>query len=570
MKKMVIKIILSIFIIMLLSSASSMAAAKTPSIVVDGAPIAVSSPLIWDNGSILISIDDISSILHASFQWNEMKESVFIQKYGKTILFKISEDEILKNAGVITSPVKPRFIDETFYVPLRIIAEGLGAKVNWDDKGFQIKITTGDRFSPPELATHEVFNAIIAYTDNGHLWILDGRDENSEPKMITDSGYVELIGWSNDGKWLSYKHYANNQSNHAFLWVVSADGNQNRPVDAAPVYDNYLWSPTENKIIYTIYENTDEGFIPAGIVKCANISEDGIEIITLMEDDLVIIPSVAWYPDGNSAAISIPRTRYQPPTLEMLGLDGTRKKIYTLEDKEPIDVDNIYPWAFISLKWSPDGRYIAYHTRMNSASLTADMVETALLDTENMQVMELDEGLKYPQWLSFPKSGKKFAYIKGIGRDAIYNKQLEIVNLTDGKIMDLGNEDYVSSGPVWMKGRHDELFFCCGNTGDDKYIIDDNILPNVMVRDQRIYRLNDNKITKVTEGMDNTADYYPNPSPDGKQMIFLRLDRYDRGTIYIQSLNEPQGARKILKGIRGSAGYYGNYYPEWFKIYWFN
>ncbi len=568
MKKTILGIFLTVFLAMLLMGVPTVfAETKTPAITVDGVPVLPFSPLILEKGSFMMSIDDLGIILNANTNWNANKESVFIQKNGKTILFRIAENIMLKNAKPFELIVRPRLVNEIFYVPLREIIEGLGAEVNWDEKNYQIQIKTGERFMPPETLEREAFNAMVAYTDNGHLWLLDGRKENSQPKMITDSGYAELIGWSNDGQWLAYKYSANGRSEEAFLWVVSEDGSQNRFIDTVPVYDNYQWSPNENKIAYTTYGDTDSGFVSTGVVKCADITESTIHITSLMKDNTIAIPSIAWHPEGKSLSISIPRTKTKPPAIEMLDLNGTRKIIYTYKDNETVDFENIYPMAFISLKWSLDGQYIAYHMSPNSASIAADIVGTALLDTESMKVKELSGGLKYEGWMDFSPDSKMFSYIKGAGRDVQYNKILELVSLVDGAILNPGEESHADSQFAWIEGDLIKLLYC--SAPKDKKAFDNADLPGVFVPGQRIYELNEEGITAITKGENDTADYFPNISTDGNQLIFLRLSRYDQGSIYIQPFNEPQSAVEILRGIRGSAGYYGNYYPEWIEVHWY-
>jgi hypothetical protein len=135
---------------------------------------------------------------------------------------------------------------------------------------------------------------------------------------------------------------------------------------------------------------------------------------------------------GESLAVSFPRTKEQPPTLEQVNLAGQRSALYTFADEEPVDPKGLYPWAFIGLKWSPDGQAIA-----------------------------------------------------------------------------------------------------------------------------------------LTAGPAATADYHSSPSPSGEKMMFLRLERFDQGSLYLQPLDAPEQQVEILRGLRGSPGFYGNYYPEWLSVYWF-
>jgi Tol biopolymer transport system component len=545
------------------------AAAKVPSLMVDGRPVTPAPSLRWEKETVLISLKDLSTCLNAGFEWNEAEKTTWIQKYGRTIFFRLTTGEVKKNSQPITAPVPVRLIDGTVYVPLRFVVENLGATVVWDGTANQVNIITGERHTPPERISGQAFNALVAYTDQGKLWLLDGRETNSQPKQLFDSGLAELVGWSADGTWLAYKYYADAKyDSPAYLWVVQADGSGARQVDTEPVYGDPEWSPKTNRLAYTIEQNSADGYVSTGIVRYADITAEKTQVHTLVEEDVVMIPSFTWYPDGESLVISFPRTKEQPPRLERVGLTGQRSLLYTLKDETPIDPEGLYFWAFISLKWSPDGRYLAYHLRMNSGSLTADSVETGVLDTETKQTYSLGGGLRYPQWLAFSPDSKKLAYIAGGGRDVILNKQLEIADLSaGGQVIDYSQSGYVDTQPVWLPGETNKLLFCRGP--ENEALFESNNLPGVIVPGQRIYKLSpDGPAAAITAGPTTTADYYPSPSPSGKEMIFLRLERFNQGSLYLQPLTAPEKAVEVLRGLGGSPGYYYNYYPEWISVYW--
>lgn len=543
------------------------AAVKKPTLTVDGQPIAPVSTLYWEKGTILVSLKDLATYLDANFQWNEAEGTTWIQKYGRTIFFRITTGEVRKNSEPIVSPVPARIINGRVYAPLRFVAENLVATVVWDRSAYQVQIITGECRTPPERVSGQAFNAVVAYTDKGNLWLLDGREPNTFPKQITDSGYVELIGWSADGRWLAYK-YSTEEDGLTYLWVVGADGSGARRVDTLPIYDDSIWSPKANRLIYTPRQDSTDGYILAGIVRCADIKAEGIEVNTLVEEDATMILSLAWHPDGESIAVSFPRTVEQPPTIEQVNLTGERRVLYTLKDEDPIDPEGIYPWAFISLKWSSDGRYLGHHLRTNAGSLTADVVGTGVLNIATKQSVSLSGGLRYREWLAFSPDNGKLAYIAGSGREVMLNKQLEIADLASGEVTDFSQRGYVDTHPVWFPGEPNELLFCRGPEAET--VSDLNTLPGAVVPGQRIYKLNqDGKAQALTAGAAATADYYPNPSPSGEEMIFLRLERFDQGSLYLQPINAPEKAVEILRGLKGGPGYYGNYYPEWISVYWF-
>ncbi len=540
---------------------------RAPALLVDGQFQELASPPCWEQGSIMVPLRDLAAYLAANFQWNEAEGTTWIQKYGCTIFFRLATGEIRKNSELVSAPVPARLINGRFYVPLRFVAENLGTTVLWEGNTRNVQIITGERHAPPERVSAQTFNAMVAYTDQGNLWLLDGREPGALPKQQTDTGFVELVGWSFDGTWLAYKQ-ASDQYAPAYLWVVSADGSRARQVDAEPVGDDPRWSPGSNKIAHTIMQESTDGYIPAGIVKCAEITAEEIQVNTLVEEDVVMIPALAWHPEGKSLAVSLPRTKGKPPRLEQVDLTGEQKTLYTLEEEAAPDLESLYPWALIGLQWSPDGHYLASHLRLNSGSLTADAVETGVLDVESGRLISLSTGLRYPQWLAFSPDSAKLAYIAGVGRDVIYNKRLELVELASGQLSDYSQNDYADAQPKWLPGEPQELLFCRGPGA--KTFPNSNTLPGVLMPGQRIYKLDCKGDPKaVTAGPPSTADYYPSPSPSGKEMIFLRLERYDQGSLYLQPVDAPEKAVEILRGLRGEPGYYGNYYPEWVSVYWF-
>ncbi|HKM39837.1 MAG TPA: stalk domain-containing protein, partial [bacterium] len=382
-----------------LGSVPVVAAAVEPTLVVDGKPAVLASPLYWDQGSVLISVEDLATCLGASFRWND-DVTVWIQRYNCTILFRLDgAGEVRKNNEPLVLSVKARTIDGTFYLPLRFMAENLKATVHWNGSANRVEIVTGERQEPPERVSGQGFNAVVAYIDADQLWLLDGRDPKAKPKQITDSGKVELVGWSWDGRWLAYKCKADDEDEPAYLWVVASDGSQARQVDAAPVDDEVLWSPKAERLAYTARECDADGNISAVVVKWAEISAADIGIEALVEEGNATILSLAWHPDGDRIALSWPRAKEQPPIIEQVDLTGNRSLLHTFYDREPVDPE-LHTWAFISLNWSPDGKHLAYHLRKNSASLTADVVETRVLNIETGVELELSEGLRYPQWMA--------------------------------------------------------------------------------------------------------------------------------------------------------------------------
>lgn len=71
---------------------------------------------------------------------------------------------------------------------------------------------------------------------------------------------------------------------------------------------------------------------------------------------------------------------------------------------------------------------------------------------------------------------------------------------------------------------------------------------------------------RLTAGPVNTADYTPLVSTDGKNLFYLRLNRFYNGSLYYKPLGGGEEI-EMIQNIKGEQGYYGNFYPGWVSIY---
>ena len=234
--------------------------------------------------------------------------------------------------------------------------------------------------------------------------------------------------------------------------------------------------------------------------------------------------------------------------------------------------------------YATDGRYLAYYLEPGSGSMTADGVAIRVLNLQNHSYpLDLGTGLKYPQWLAWSPDSNWLAYIRGYGRDATIDKRLYLADLqSGGKVTDCGsparegnspepgcpwtkeNPGQVDTQPLWLSDKSYSILFCRGKENNWW----DSFNGEVLVPRQRIWtRTADGVENTLTSGPADTADYAPRVALDGKNLFFLRLIRYDNGSLYFKPLAGGQET-ELIRGLTGNPGYYGNYYPECISIYW--
>ncbi|NPV91107.1 MAG: hypothetical protein HPY50_10090 [Firmicutes bacterium] len=536
-------------------------------ITLDGQPVELGQPLLLENGTNLVPLAAICDAMGAKVDWNPQAREATVTKVDKSIVFKPGSTEVINNGQTLnTSP--SRIIDGHLWVSLRFLSFALGYRVGWDEVTGAINITTVKPrpVFTPERVEASTFPARIAFTSNHQLWLLDGSQVGSAPLKLKTANWVEIVGWSPDGKWLAYQEADVTNSGYPdkkYLCVVKVDGTGAVRIEECLDYAAASWSPTGDAIAYLTGESSDSSFVYE--IKIASIENDKIDSRALYQgapgEDL----DFTWHPSGQSLTVTLPRTRLRPITIQNVNLEGEQSNLLTLGESGVL-VDEMYTRKASFPKWSPDGRYLAYHLQLNSGSLSADEVRCRVLDTKENKTFDLPNGLRYPEWISWSPDSSHLAYIQGGGRDAGYNKQLTWLDLSSYQLTNCGKTGQADTRPAMLSGQTEGVLFCRGK--ENHYSNKAIEAEEVLVEGQRIWlRGKDGQEAALTSGPDNTADYNPCPSADGKTLVFMRLNTFYSGSLYAQPLSGGT-EQELVRGISGDPGYYGNYLPDWFSIYW--
>ncbi|WP_338827032.1 stalk domain-containing protein [Neomoorella thermoacetica] len=537
-------------------------------IFVDGQELNLEEPAIIQDGYVLAPVRALAEALQARVTWNEGTNEVIITGPQTTIKMVAGSKDVYKNEERLSLSVPVQVRNGRVLAPARFLAESLGAGVSWNALTLTVAITTPPP-AVPERVYAAPFPARVAFSANNHLWLLDGSQAGAGPVQVTKDGAVQILGWSPDGQWLAYLQWETSEfrAGKPYLWVVRADGNGAFQVDQRPVLAKASWSPVDSILAYST-QGPGGGYAPDMNLRLAAIESGQARLTTLIPDKGELVEDFAWAPDGQSLAVSLPRTQDEPLRIDRLTLKGERSNLLTLgEAGTPIG--EVYPSFAYGFSWSPGGRYLAYHLHPNSASLAADAVDLQVLDLgQPGKPLDLGVTLNYSGWLAWSPDGSRLAYIRGGGRDATIGKRLTIVDLeAGGKSTDYGQAGQVDTMPVWLPAADSGVLYCRGP--ENKYWEGNQQNDaQVLVPGQRIWwQKLDGKAVPVTSGPAGTADYYPSVSPDGQNLIYLRLDRRDSGSLYRQPLAGGP-AVELVRNLNGSPGYYGNYYPAWISIYY--
>lgn len=86
-----------------------------------------------ENGRVLVPVRAIFEACDAIVDWDEENETVLIQKDNNIIEIPINSYEIKKNGLIFPLDVPAKIINGSTLVPIRAVAELLGARVEWSD-----------------------------------------------------------------------------------------------------------------------------------------------------------------------------------------------------------------------------------------------------------------------------------------------------------------------------------------------------------------------------------------------------------------------------------------------------
>ena len=115
------------------------------------------------NETTMVSLRDFGEIFDADIQWSEKTSTATVKTDTKTI-------SVTKNKNYATVNGKSQKLDSTaviandrVYVPLRFLAENLGAKVGWDSPTICANITSPEASVPAHLSGEAPYSADELY-----------------------------------------------------------------------------------------------------------------------------------------------------------------------------------------------------------------------------------------------------------------------------------------------------------------------------------------------------------------------------------------------------------------------
>ncbi len=224
-----------------------------------------------DDGTLMVGMREIFSILGADVEWNQSKKTV-TAKAGKTVKITLNDTNAQVDGKTVQLAKAPRLIDDLMYVPLRFVAEAFEAKVDWNQETQTVNISYASNQVPtqlPELNRISFFDKSLlssAKTKLSYKQVVDmAIAANSTLQTLADSAesFEENIK-DKRSKYLQVGPLGIDPTNVALLRTLSAYENQLRNL------------PLNEKITKDYAEFLTLNYI-------TNIENDKLDIILLTE-----------------------------------------------------------------------------------------------------------------------------------------------------------------------------------------------------------------------------------------------------------------------------------------------
>lgn len=114
----------------------------SPDVFVDGELLHFDVRPQIQNGRTLVPMRMIFESLGADVSWEPKTRTAVAVKDGVTIRLPIDSKTVTRNGQTITLDVPAKIVDTRTMVPARFVSEAFGDKVEWDDRKYQVHIST--------------------------------------------------------------------------------------------------------------------------------------------------------------------------------------------------------------------------------------------------------------------------------------------------------------------------------------------------------------------------------------------------------------------------------------------
>ena len=161
-------------------------------VLIDGKGLTFDQPPILDNGRTLVPLRAIFEALGATVDWNASSNTIIATKDSSVIIMKIGNKNISVNGKTVTLDVPPKIVNGRTLVPVRAVAEGFSAGVDWDGDTKSVFISSDFyNLSVNNLVKNKAYDIFSnpAMSDGYKVWEFNYKDDLN----MTEQEYKDYV-----------------------------------------------------------------------------------------------------------------------------------------------------------------------------------------------------------------------------------------------------------------------------------------------------------------------------------------------------------------------------------------
>ena len=172
------------------------AGAQNVAIVVNGAPVTFDQPPVERAGRVFVPLRGVFERLGATVVY--ANGDINAQGNGRSVHLHIGSNQAVVNGQTLTMDVAPFLIGARTLVPLRFVAQSLGAAVNWNPSNNTVYIQgNGAAVAPPATTSATNFISRIAPSPGSHVsgtFTLSGRTRAGSRVTAVVTATASVLG----------------------------------------------------------------------------------------------------------------------------------------------------------------------------------------------------------------------------------------------------------------------------------------------------------------------------------------------------------------------------------------
>jgi len=124
-------------------------------VYLDNNQLTLSGKAVMENGRVLVPMRSIFEAVGASVKWDASNNLITSTKGNTKIALQISNKNMGLNGTLVPLDVAPKIVSGRTLVPVRVISESFGYKVNWDSNKNHVYIASNNSGNVPTVQYKE-------------------------------------------------------------------------------------------------------------------------------------------------------------------------------------------------------------------------------------------------------------------------------------------------------------------------------------------------------------------------------------------------------------------------------